>query len=44
MVSSKSLQIVNTGENVGKKEPSYIVGGNANFYNNEELHGGSLRN
>ena len=27
---SKSLQIINAGEGVEKKEPSYIVGGNAN--------------
>ena len=27
---SKSLQIINVGEGVEKREPSYIVGGNAN--------------
>jgi len=27
---SKSLQIINAGEGVEKREPSYIVGGNAN--------------
>ena len=27
----KSLQITNDGENVGKNEPLYIVGGNANL-------------
>ena len=28
-----SLQIVNAGEGVQKREPSYTVGGNANWYN-----------
>jgi len=28
--SSKSLQTINTGEGVGKMEPSYTIGGNAN--------------
>ena len=27
----KSLQIINAGEGVEKKEPSYIVGGNVNW-------------
>ena len=27
---SKSLQVINAGEGVEKKEPSYTVGGNAN--------------
>ena len=27
----KSLQMTNDGENVGKNEPLYIVGGNANL-------------
>ena len=27
---SKSLQIINAGEGVEKREPSYTVGGNAN--------------
>ena len=27
---SKSLQVINAGEGVEKREPSYIVGGNAN--------------
>ena len=30
MSSSKSLQIMNAGEGVEKKEPSYTVGGNIN--------------
>ena len=29
-LSSKSLQTINAGESVEKREPSYIVGGNAN--------------
>jgi len=29
-VQSKSLQIINAGEDVEKREPSYTVGGNAN--------------
>ena len=28
---SKSLQTINAGEGVEKREPSYTVGGNANF-------------
>ena len=28
--SSQSLQIINAGEGVEKREPSYTVGGNAN--------------
>ena len=30
MAAIKSLQIINSGESVEKKEPSYTVGGNAN--------------
>ena len=30
MALSKSLQTINAGEGVEKKEPSYTVGGNAN--------------
>ena len=29
-LSSKSLQAINAGEDVEKREPSYTVGGNAN--------------
>ena len=29
---SKSLQAINAGEGVEKREPSYTVGGNANWY------------
>ena len=31
--SPKSIQIINAGEDVEKREPSYIVGGNVNWYN-----------
>ena len=30
MAASKSLQAINAGEDVKKREPSYTVGGNAN--------------
>ena len=30
IVRSKSLQVINAGEGVEKREPSYTVGGNAN--------------
>jgi len=30
MAAIKSLQIINAGEGVEKREPSYTVGGNAN--------------
>ena len=30
LLRSKSLQAINTGEGVEKREPSYAVGGNAN--------------
>ena len=44
-LSSKSLQIINTGEDVEKREPSYTVGGNVKWCNhNEEQYGGSLKN
>ena len=40
-----SLQTINAGEGVEKKEPSYTVGGNLNWYNRyEEQYGGSLKN
>lgn len=31
--SSKSLQTINAGEGVEKREPSYTVDGNVNWYN-----------
>ena len=33
MAMKKSLQIINGGEGVEKRESSYTVGGNANCYN-----------
>ena len=43
--SLTSLQIINTGEGVEKKEPSYTVGGNVNWCSHYgEQHGGSLKN
>ena len=42
---SKSLQIINAGDSVEKKEPSYTVGGNVNLYSHYgEQYGGSLIN
>ena len=42
---SKSLQTVNAGEGMEKKESSYVVGGNVNWYNHYgEQCGGSLKN
>ena len=41
---SKSLQAINTGEGVEKREPSYTVGGNANSYSHYgEQCGDSLK-
>ena len=45
MASSKSLQTINAGEGVEKREPSYTVGGSVNWYNHYgEQYGGSLKN
>ena len=42
---SKNLQTKNTGEDVEKKEPSYTVGGNVNWYSHYgEQYGGSFKN
>ena len=42
--SSKSLQTINAGEDVGKREPSYPVGRNANWYSHDgEQCGDSLK-
>ena len=42
---SKSLQNKNTGEGVEKREPSYTLGGNANWYSHYgEQCGKSLKN
>ena len=43
--SSKSLQVINDGKGVEKREPSYTVGGNVNWYSHYgEQYGGSLKN
>ena len=42
---SKSLQAINAGEGVEKREPSYTVGANANSYSHYgEQCGDSLKN
>ena len=42
--SSKYLQIINAGEDVEKREPSYILGGDVNWYSHYgEEYGGSLK-
>ena len=42
---SKSPQAINTGEDVEKREPSYTVDGNANYYSHYgEQCGDSLKN
>ena len=42
--SSKDLQIVNAREDVEKREPSCMVGGNVNWYSHYgEQHGDSLK-
>ena len=43
-LQSKSLQTINAGEGVDKKEPYYTVGGNANYYSHYgEQCGDSLK-
>ena len=45
LIAVKSLQITNAGESVEKRELSYIVGGNVNWYSHyEEQYGDSLKN
>ena len=45
MAIIKNLQTINAGEGVEKREPSYTVGGNVNWYNHYGGHyGGSLKN
>ena len=39
---SKSLQAINAGEGVEKREPSYTVGGNANWYSHYGKQRGDL--
>ena len=42
--SSKSLQTINAGEDVEKREPSCTVGGNVNWYSHyERQYGDSLK-
>ena len=45
MAIIKNLQITNAGEGVEKREPSYTVGGNVNWYSHYgKPYGGSLKN
>ena len=45
MTTSKILQIINVGEGVEKKDPSYDVGGNVNCFSlYGEKYGGSFKN
>ena len=45
MANQKSQQAINAGEGVEKREPSYTVGGNANWYSHYgEQCGDSLKN
>ena len=41
---SKSLQIINAGESVEKREPSYTVGGNTTNSHYGEQYGDLLKN
>ena len=44
MASSKRLQVINAGEGVGKREPSYTVSGNVNWYSHYwKQYGGSFK-
>ena len=44
MVITKNSQIINDGEGIERREPSYIVGEGVNWYShNEEQYGGSLK-
>ena len=44
-ISQQSLQITNSGEDVEKRESSYIVGGNGSLYTHYgKQYGGSLKN
>ena len=45
MAIIKKAQTINAGDGVEKREPSYTVGGNINWYNCcAEQYGGSLKN
>ena len=40
----KIIKTINAGEDVKRREPSYIVGGNVNSYSHYgKQHGGSLK-
>ena len=44
MATIKNPQTVNTGEGMEKREPSYTVSGNVNWYSHHgEQYGGSLK-
>ena len=44
-LSSKSVQITNVGENVEKREPSYTVAGNVNWFSYYgKQYGGASKN
>ena len=43
--SSKNLQMINAEQGVEKREPSYVVGGNVNWYSHYgQQHGDSFKN
>ena len=45
MAFIKKSQTINVGKGVEKMEPSYMIGGNVNWYIYcEERYGGSLKN
>ena len=45
MAAIQNLQAINAGEGVEKREPSYTVGGNTNYYSHYGEHcGDSLKN
>ena len=45
MASSKNLQMINAEQGLEKREPSYVVGGNVNWYSQYgQQHGDSFKN
>ena len=43
--SSKNLQMINAEQGLEKREPSYVVGGNVNWYSQYgQQHGDSFKN
>jgi hypothetical protein len=40
---SRTKTTTNVGKEMGRKEPSYTVGGNVNYYNHYETHYGALQ-